>query len=301
MQLACGVVYVNKVTEERQEDKEKDREKWKIPAGTWSHQGASPGGERIKKKVIDIHFNPQLTTCHPIFSPETRKKSYRALGGQCEWTVGSRKKERKEEGERDLIPQTGWHTERNSWSPEKLKTIWDLKRHAGDERCMKNSMNWGKTKSCKQGVCFARVHALAVMSRCVCVSITSCSPEEALTPSHGPFLLFLSFFPPLSLLCGSFKVEQKRPGSEMGENERGGVSGALIRGRLCVEMQTGKASALLLLDNYQWRAVENRSSCYVWKLDAVMMRKWKSRGRGGSLVQTGGDESSYTPCHSTWP
>lgn len=152
MQLACGVVYVNKVTEERQEDKEKDREKWKIPAGTWSHQGASPGGERIKKKVIDIHFNPQLTTCHPIFSPETRKKSYRALGGQCEWTVGSRKKERKEEGERDLIPQTGWHTERNSWSPEKLKTIWDLKRHAGDERCMKNSMNWGKTKSCKQEV-----------------------------------------------------------------------------------------------------------------------------------------------------
>lgn len=100
-------------------------------------------------------------------------------------------------------------------------------------------------------VCFARVHALAVMSRCVCVSITSCSPEEALTPSHGPFLLFLSFFPPLSLLCGSFKVEQKRPGSEMGENERGGVSGALIQGRLCVEMQTGKASALLLLDNYQ--------------------------------------------------
>lgn len=23
-----------------------------------------PGGERIKKKVIDIHFNPQLSICH---------------------------------------------------------------------------------------------------------------------------------------------------------------------------------------------------------------------------------------------
>lgn len=55
-------------------EKRKEKKKSKIPAGTQSHQGGSPGGVGIKKKkVIDIHFNPQLTTCHPIFTPETRE------------------------------------------------------------------------------------------------------------------------------------------------------------------------------------------------------------------------------------
>lgn len=52
--------------------KERQREKCGIPAGKSSHQGALPGGERIKKKVIDIHFNPQLPTCQTIFTPKTQ-------------------------------------------------------------------------------------------------------------------------------------------------------------------------------------------------------------------------------------
>lgn len=63
--ISMWLVYVNKVME--RDKMTKGREKSKIPAGTQSHQGGLPGGERIKKKVIDIHFNPQLTTCHPIF------------------------------------------------------------------------------------------------------------------------------------------------------------------------------------------------------------------------------------------
>lgn len=56
------------------EKREKGEKKCKIPAGTQSHPGGLPGGAGIKKKkVIDIHFNPQLTTCHPIFTPETRE------------------------------------------------------------------------------------------------------------------------------------------------------------------------------------------------------------------------------------
>lgn len=79
----CEQSYGRETRWQRGERKEKG-EKCKIPAGTQSHQGGLPGGERIKKKVIDIHFNPQLTTCHPIFTPETQKRAmkYQADNGR---------------------------------------------------------------------------------------------------------------------------------------------------------------------------------------------------------------------------
>lgn len=53
---------------------EKERRgKSKIPTGRKSHLEGFPGGKRIKKKVTDIHFNPQLSIHQPIYTPETQK------------------------------------------------------------------------------------------------------------------------------------------------------------------------------------------------------------------------------------
>lgn len=63
-----------------------------------------PGEERIKKEVIDIHFNPQLTTCHPIFTPETRKRAieYQADNESGQQVAEKGKgKERERENNRD--------------------------------------------------------------------------------------------------------------------------------------------------------------------------------------------------------
>lgn len=49
------------------------RKKSKIPTGRKSHLEGFPGGKRIKKKVTDIHFNPQLSIHQPIYTPETQK------------------------------------------------------------------------------------------------------------------------------------------------------------------------------------------------------------------------------------
>lgn len=72
MQFACGAVYANKGMDGR-DRKEPNEKSLQVRNVT---RGAEPGGEWIKRKVIDIHFNPQLTTCHPIFTHETRKRSY---------------------------------------------------------------------------------------------------------------------------------------------------------------------------------------------------------------------------------
>lgn len=60
-------------------------EKRQIPAGTLRHQGVLPEGEGIKQRVIDIPFKPQLTACHPIFTPEThtqKKKNRHDIAGR---------------------------------------------------------------------------------------------------------------------------------------------------------------------------------------------------------------------------
>lgn len=81
----------------------KKGEKCQIPAGTQSHQGGLPGGKRIKKKLIDTHFNPPLTICHPIFTPETWKRAMKyQTDNERGWQVAEKErcKERRRQSNR---------------------------------------------------------------------------------------------------------------------------------------------------------------------------------------------------------
>lgn len=75
--------------------------------------------------MIDIHFNPQLTVCHPIFTSETRKRAIEYLADNESGQQGTEKernteREKRKMRERHLIPQTGGHIERNCRRQESL-------------------------------------------------------------------------------------------------------------------------------------------------------------------------------------
>ena len=59
-----------------------------------------PRGERIKKKVIDIHFNPQLPICHSIFT--TKNTESFTVGHEASDESGQRGAEKEEEEKKTI-------------------------------------------------------------------------------------------------------------------------------------------------------------------------------------------------------
>lgn len=119
---------------------ERERKKRKIPAGTWSHQGASPEGKEIKKKVIDIHNSTHVIQFLHLEHGEEKDNESGQLGADGGENVR----------EGDLIPQIGWHTGQNcrrretwkNWGFEAARRRWEVYG--------KSSVDLGKARSCRQ-------------------------------------------------------------------------------------------------------------------------------------------------------
>jgi len=68
----------------------------------------------MKKRVIDIHFNPQLPTCHPIFTPKIQRAvEYKADNERGQWGAEKeRDNKRQRESDRGRLNFSDWMTYR---------------------------------------------------------------------------------------------------------------------------------------------------------------------------------------------
>lgn len=66
----------------------------------------------MKKKVIDIHFNLQFITCHPIFMPKTRKQLQSSAQAMRVDSGEQRKEETMKQRRRRIFPDQMTYSEK---------------------------------------------------------------------------------------------------------------------------------------------------------------------------------------------